>query len=877
MSSENKLTAYLSDEAITYMRLHIRDAGGNEVFFLGKTQTGTADGKGVVESAQVVARGNRNLVPAITNLAHTGDVVIHNHPSGVLQPSDADAAIASQLGNEGIGFFIINNVVTEIYVVVEPQKPKEIVLLSLPHLKRQLSAEGAIARQIENFESRPQQLKMLEKVAEAFNENKIAIIEAGTGTGKTLAYLLPAIEWSVKNRERTVIATGTINLQEQLVNKDIPLLQQTLDLKFRAELVKGRNNYACKRKLAEAATQPDLFAESAQQQELQAIIEWAGKTPDGSKTDLAFIPQEQVWEKIQSESDTTLRSKCKFYHECFFYNARRRAAAADVLVANHHLLFADLSVRQEAGESSEVAVLPKYHRVILDEAHDIEEVASSYFGAATSYHGILRTLHKLYRLKEDKPTGILPFTMAKIQKSAGRLSRSLIDKFRQQIEMVCVPAVGDLESRLKDLMEQLFLWVVSRGNKGGTATGENFSEIKLRLTPAVVKDKTYQGIATRLTPKLLQEMRGCAEQILEVVKLCDIAENFIGSEAASLAVDLMAQAGRLVEMATQVKSVLLNKDEENIRWLEVKESRWGNIVRLRSAPLEVAPILRKAVFEKFPTIVLTSATLAVGKSFDYLEKSLGLSASVTGALSDSSVTYRKTATLLGSPFDFGRQALIVIPTDLPEPNARDYPQHLREGLLRALRISQGRAFILFTAYGLLNLMFRELAPELAEAGIVAMKQGQEHRHRLLENFKKQVGSVLFATDSFWQGVDVHGEALECVIIPRLPFKVPTEPVIEARVEAIDRRGGNSFMEYSVPQAVIKFKQGFGRLIRRKSDFGAIVIFDNRIVTKYYGKLFLESLPECRVVVGKSEEVFAEMAAFYKQQRGGAAKNRLHLP
>jgi ATP-dependent DNA helicase DinG len=302
---------------------------------------------------------------------------------------------------------------------------------------------------------------------------------------------------------------------------------------------------------------------------------------------------------------------------------------------------------------------------------------------------------------------------------------------------------------------------------------------------------------------LLKEMRECTDQLYEVLQLCDMAEYQLGSAAASLAVDVKAQADRLSEMATNVEAVLLDTNENNIRWLEVREARWGNVVRLRSAPLEVAPILKKAVFEKFPTVVLTSATLAVGKSFDYLEKSLGLSDTITGALNDSGPKLHKTATQLGAPFDYERQALIVIPKDIPEPNARDYPAHLREGLLRALKISQGRAFILFTAYGLLNQMFRELAPELANLGIVAMKQGTENRHRLLENFKKQVGSVLFATDSFWQGVDVHGEALECVIIPRLPFKVPSEPVLEARVEAIDRRGGNSFMEYSVPQAVIK--------------------------------------------------------------------------
>lgn len=863
MSSENKIKSYLAEEAVSYMRLHIRDAGGNEVFFLGKTND-----KGIVESVQVVARGNQNLVPAITNVAHTGDVVIHNHPSGVLQPSEPDAMIASRVGNEGIGFFIINNQVNDIYVVVEPQKPKEVVLLSTPHLQKLLSHEGPLAQKLENFEARPPQQMMVAKVAEAFNENKIAIIEAGTGTGKTMAYLLPAIEWSVNNRERTVIATGTINLQEQLINKDIPLLQQNLEVKFRAELVKGRTNYACKRKLSEAEMQPDLFAEPAQLQELRDIITWAKKSPDGSKSDLAFIPQEQVWEKIQSESDTTLRAKCKFYHECFFYNARRRAAAADVLIANHHLLFADLAVRQEAAESSEVAVLPKYQRVILDEAHDVEEVASSYFGAATSYHGILRVLHKLYRVKEAKTTGLLPFTMLKMQKTADRLSRSLLDKFRQQIEMVCESAVGQLEHRVKDLMDQLFSWASGKGNRSSAVSGEMFSEIKLRLTPSVVQDKTFITLAGKLAPLVLQEMRQCADQILEVIKLCDIAEYQVGSEAASLAVDLNAQANRLMVMADELQKVLLDSDEKNIRWLEIKESKWGNIVRLRSAPLEVAPILKKVVFEKFPTVVLTSATLAVGKSFDYLEKSLGLAERISGVLQDSKGRrVDKTATQLGSPFDYGRQALIVIPTDIPDPNAREYPSRLHDVLLQALKISQGRAFILFTAYGLLNQMYRVLAPELAQLGMVALKQGQENRHRLLENFKKQIGSVLFATDSFWQGVDVHGEALECVIIPRLPFKVPSEPVLEARVEAIEKRGGNSFMEYSVPQAVIKFKQGFGRLIRRKSDFGTIVILDNRIVTKFYGRAFMDSLPECPIAGGKSDEVFAEMTGFYKRRRG----------
>ncbi|MFQ5629635.1 MAG: ATP-dependent DNA helicase [bacterium] len=323
-------------------------------------------------------------------------------------------------------------------------------------------------------------------------------------------------------------------------------------------------------------------------------------------------------------------------------------------------------------------------------------------------------------------------------------------------------------------------------------------------------------------------------------------------EARSLAVDLKAQADRLTTVAQELKMVLLDKDDINVRWIEVRESRFGSIVRLYTAPIDVAPILQKAVFEKFPTVVMTSATLSVGKSFDYLDHRLGLD-----KLEDS----RKIETILASPFDFQQQAIVGIPTDIPEPNSATYSQKLPELLQKGIEASRGRAFVLFTAYSLLNKMFNELEYPLKEMQIALYKQGQENRHQLLNRFRTDISSVLFATDSFWEGVDVPGEALMQVIIPRLPFRVPSEPVIEARVEAIDKSGGNSFMEYSVPQAVLKFKQGFGRLIRNRSDYGAILLLDNRVVSKHYGRLFLASLPECNVVVGTADEVFASIGEF----------------
>jgi ATP-dependent DNA helicase DinG len=834
-----KISKYIFDDAQYFIREAIADAGGNEVFVLGKTNN-----KRVVESAEVIARGNAVEVPAITRICRTGDVVIHNHPSGVLKPSSADNRIASYLGNEGIGFYIVNNEVTDIYVSIEPIVHEEPVAIDLNKIKPFIEPNGAIAKILPSFETREPQLQMLADVVEAFNHNKVALIEAGTGTGKTLAYLLPAIQWSIENRKRLVISTNTINLQQQLVEKDIPLIQNAYPKKFDAALVKGRSNYVCLRKLHEAVGQPTLLDIGNAKQELEQIFAWAKKTKDGSKSDLGTLPGDRVWEQIQSESDTTLKNRCEFYNKCFFYNARRKAASADILVANHHLLFADLAIRSVAGNNaSEIAVMPKYERLILDEAHNIEDVASSYFGVRISYLGIQRTLNRLFRVKDNKETGQITFLQARIQFRLAVIPRDLA----YEIDRACDSAKEKIEQarvNLSDTMERLFFFV-------GNQDKSKYSESKLRLTERIYQNQNWKAIIEGV-PALLRSMYEVASVTDKILTALSKIPTSFEKEARSLAVDLKAQADRLTETAGALKMVLQDKDEVNVRWLEVRESRFGNIVRLYTAPIDVAPILQKAVFEKFPTVVMTSATLSVGKSFEYIDQRLGLA-----GLKES----RKIETILPSPFDFQQQAIVGIPTDIPEPNSASFSQKLPELLKKGIAASNGRAFVLFTAYSLLNKMFNELEYALKEMNIALYKQGQENRHQLLNRFRTDISSVLFATDSFWEGVDVPGEALMQVIIPRLPFRVPSEPVIEARVEAIDKSGGNSFMEYSVPQAVLKFKQGFGRLIRNRSDYGAILLLDNRVVSKHYGRLFLASLPECNVVVGTADEVFASIAAF----------------
>lgn len=836
-----KISTYISEEVQLFLREAIKEANGNEVFFLGRT-AGTL----VVESADVLARGNKTEVPAIIANCRPGDVVIHNHPSGLLEPSPADNKIASHVGNEGVGFYIINNDASAIYVGVEPVLPEEPVDVSANELESYLGDGSPLTSLLEGFEIREPQRHMLADVADAFNNKKIALIEAGTGTGKTLAYLLPAIKWAAENKKRVVISTNTINLQQQITEKDIPVLQKVFPQKFQAVLVKGRTNYLCLRKMHEAVAQPSLLDIDDAQEELDKIAAWAEKTSDGSKSDLSFLPSEKVWEHVQSESDTTLRNHCKFYHKCFFYNARRRATTADLLIANHHLLFADLSVRTSSENASEIAVLPKYERLILDEAHNLEEVASRYFGVSLTYAGVARTFNRLHRAKGGKETGQLPFLVGRIHKMQGKISRDLSLQLLQQSDEART-AIDRARAYLTEIMERIYNLVVNRqqGNY----------ELKLRLTESILKEPSWQNLLQQV-PMLIKALRDSATACDKIIRSLTRVDTSFEREAASLAVDIKAQAERLINHANEISFVLMQQDDANIRWVEVREGRFGLIVRLCTSPLDVAPIMKKAVFDRFPTVVMTSATLTVNKTFDFFAQRIGLSSVRDGRLISNS---------LASPFNFQRQAMIGIPTDVPEPNDGRFNRQLPELLQQGIEVSRGRAFVLFTSYSLLNDMYQRLEEPLRRQNIALYRQGQENRHHLLNRFRTDRSSVLFATDSFWEGVDVKGDALVNVIIPRLPFRVPSDPVIEARVEAIEKRGGNAFLEYSVPQAVLKFKQGFGRLIRSRSDYGLILILDRRVVSKFYGRVFLASLPECNVVIGAAEEVFGEMTSFLEEK------------
>lgn len=839
----SRLQKRFSEKAIGALQAAVVDAGGNEVFFLG-----SVDPEGCVTSVRVLARGHRSAVPALLKIPRPGEVIIHNHPSGKLQPSDADLNIASAVGDNGVGTYIVNNTVTDVYVVVEPHVEEARKLIAPKMAAGWLAPGGSIAGKLTGYEHRPEQLRMLEAVTAAFNQDEILTVEAGTGTGKSLAYLLPSIAWSVANQERVVVSTHTINLQEQLILKDLPFLTQIKGMECTTALVKGRGNYVCKRKAKLAEEQGGFLLEEEHSRELRELLAWAKNSKDGSLSDLPVRPRPEVWEQVISENDNCLRARCDFYSTCFFYSARRAAAKADIIVVNHHLLMADLALRDELGSYTQNAVLPPSRRVIIDEAHHLEDVATSYFGSRIAFAAIERTFGRL-RSHRSEGKGVLPALRMKLESVERPDDRTVAHAAAHYIDERLIKQKLSLMTDAEQCFAEL---LVDLENQIGHEVRAGSDE-KVRVVPAF-RATPYWGELEKWLRRLGTSFGAYAEEVGRVLESLSDLSDETEKEVISFLTELGALQGRIAGYAAELLHFL--EDDENMcRWIELRQRpRTGKSIAFNTAPIEVGPLLRKALFEQFPTVVMTSATLAVDRSFDYVHEHLGVD-----ELGDP---HRLRTLQVDSPFHFAEQAILAVPQDLPEPTAAGYEAATHEAILAVVSAAKGGTFVLFTAYGALNRAVEALGHELRSRGLAVLRQGEMNRHLLLSRFVADPSAVLFATDSFWEGVDVRGDALRCVIITRLPFRVPTEPIEQARVEAIEEHGGNAFAEHTVPQAVIKLKQGFGRLIRSRTDRGAVVLLDSRVVRKHYGRVFLDSLPPAKRLIAPRQRVYSALQSFF---------------
>ena len=656
------------------------------------------------------------------------------------------------------------------------------------HLEKFFAADGILSENFESFEYRSQQKEMAESIFSSLDSKSHLFIEAPTGIGKSFAYLVPAIYYAKKDQKKVIVSTYTINLQEQLINKDIPFLQKILPVEFKAKILKGRNNYLCPKRLMRAMESSNVLFETAEQHNLELIYNWSKRTKDGTRSDIDFPLDEEVWNSVCSERGICTHKTCGGDNtNCFYQKAKKELADSDVIIVNHHLFFTLFD-----GISDEKdGYLYRNDFVIFDEAHTVEQVATDHVAPSLSREMVKYHLHKLYNHQKKK--GFL-LTLPSLHIQA-------------------------IIQNLLDLNTAFFY--------------------RLRRSLFEINGNKPQGLTCRIYEKHVEENLMKEEMDNLLKNLRSLRPN-CGSEEQEN--ELNEFIIRFSEMNYILEDFLNQKKNEKkndfVYWVELSSQKPESNVSICSSPVDISGYFRDNIFRPNNSTILTSATLTINNNFEYFKKRLG---------GDHVKECR-----LDSPFDFYRQVKIYIPKDIPTPS-KDvnslYEEKLSEWIQYFINITKGKALVLFTNSSLMKSIGNEMKENLASENIELLIQGTGmSRSRLLKNFQNDINSVLFGLDSFWMGVDVPGESLSNLIMTRLPFQVPSHPVVQAKMEFIDQNGGNSFFEYSLPEAILKFRQGIGRLIRHNTDQGIIAILDNRIINKTYGKYFLNSIDECEIEI-----------------------------
>ena len=739
------------------------------------------------------------------------EVVIRTTKPNQLYPSDMELELSEELyTRRNIAYCLLSSDLDDFYFVQDIDR----IFLEEIDIENYFAKDGILAKEIKGFEYRQEQEEMAQYIQEAINEDRKIIVEAGTGTGKTLAYLIPAIKWAVVNKKKVIIATNTINLQEQLLLKDIPLAKSIIKDEFSYVLVKGRNNYVCKRLFNELALGKNIDIETFSieaREQIEYILKWGNKTKTGDKAELPFEVYPDVWELVQSTTELCLGKKCPYRKECFYMKTRMEKMEADILISNHHVFFADLNVRAETDFDSEYLILPRYDMVIFDEAHNIESVARSYFSVEVSKISFTRLLNRIYQRKNKK----------KKEKSALIRVEDTVDEKNLEDSEQYIYLLNTLKEEISILQ-----------NIGD----EYFDEIRKIYetnTEAPIKKSlnNFEMTKSRFLENLREKKDIFQTKLADFLNLMMIFNNVIDEEKDKNpeVINFNNHLKMFKAYIDSFKFINSFEDDNYIYWLDINSKR-TNVV-LTATPLNIAQKLSTVLFDNLDRLVFASATIVVNGSFDYFKKSLGLDEEDC------------IEAIIKSPFDYNEQMSVYIPSDIQDSeNINAFVSDASRFILNILLKTNGKAFILFTSYTMLNQIYYSISKKLKDKGFEVFLHGDKPRSQLIKEFKEAENPILFGTTSFWEGVDVQGENLSNVIITKLPFLVPTDPVVSAISKKIEENGGNSFTDFQLPEAIIKFKQGVGRLIRKKTDSGNIFILDNRILKKRYGSLFINALP-----------------------------------